>query len=140
MKPLTPFACALALLLALACMPSVLPAASALKGKEKNIRLTPVGSYSAKVFDRGAAEIVAHDPATQRLFVVNGAASAIDVLGIADPSHPALLFSIDVTPYGAQANSVAVRDGVVAAAVQAAAKTDNVRLRRPGANRRRHGL
>lgn len=124
MKTLTPFAFALALLLALALAPSVPPAVSAGKGKEKNIRLTPVGAYSAKVFDRGAAEIVAHDPGTQRLFVVNGAASAIDVLGIADPAHPTLLFSIDVKPYGDQANSVAVRGGVVAAAVQTDPKTD----------------
>lgn len=126
MKKSAPLLCALALLLATTAPPpaSAGKGTSANKGKEKNITLRPVGTYSARIFDQGAAEIVAHDPATQRLFVVNGAASAIDVLGICDPSQPALLFSVNVTPYGAQANSVAVRDGVVAAAVQAAPKTD----------------
>ncbi|HEY9282210.1 MAG TPA: choice-of-anchor I family protein [Pyrinomonadaceae bacterium] len=125
MKKSAPFVCALALLLATAAPPdaSAGKGTAANKGKEKNIKLTPVGTFSARVFDQGAAEIVAHDPATQRLFVVNGAASSIDVLSVADPSNPALLFSIDVTPHGAQANSVAVRDGVVAAAVQADPKT-----------------
>ena len=61
---------------------------------------------------------------TQRLFVVNDATSKIDVWNIANPSIPTLLFSIDVTPYGRQANSVAVRNGVVAAAVEAVIKTD----------------
>lgn len=121
MKTASPSRTAWALAL---CLTMLAPAASLGKGKEKDILLTPVGTYSARVFDQGAAEIVAHDPATQRLFVVNGAASAIDVLDIRNPSAPALLFSIDVTPYGDQANSVDVRDGVVAAAVQAEVKTD----------------
>lgn len=93
--------------------------------REKNIALTVIGTYSARIFDQGAAEIVAHDPATQRLFVVNGAASTIDVLDMRNPTSPSLLFSIDVTPYGNQANSVAIRDGVVAAAVEASPKTDS---------------
>jgi hypothetical protein len=126
MKKSAPLLCALALLLATTAPPAASAGKGATtgKGKGKDIRLTPVGTYSARVFDRGAAEIVAHDPRTQRLFVVNGAASAIDVLDIADPSAPAFLFSIDVTPHGAQANSVDVHDGVVAAAVQADPKTD----------------
>ncbi|MCA9730409.1 MAG: alkaline phosphatase, partial [Candidatus Eisenbacteria bacterium] len=42
----------------------------------------------------------------------------IDVLDISDPTNPTLLFSIDLSPYGNQANSVDVHDGVVAAAVE----------------------
>lgn len=88
------------------------------------IELRLAGTYSAGVFNAGAAEITAYDPKTRRLFVVNGAASTIDVLDISDPSAPRLLFSIDLTPYGRQANSVAVHKGVVAAAVEANVKTD----------------
>ena len=90
----------------------------------KDIQLNPVGTYSAGAFNEGAAEIVAHDPKTQRLFVVNGATSSIDVLDVNNPTAPTLLFSISLTPYGGQANSVAVDKGVVAAAVEAVVKTD----------------
>lgn len=68
----------------------------------------------------GAAEISAYDPTTQRLFVVsNDGDSRIDVVDIHDPANPTLLESIDITPYGGGANSVAVSDGLLAAAVEA---------------------
>lgn len=91
----------------------------------REIRLEAIGTYAAGAFNQGAAEIVAHDPRTQRLFVVNGATSKIDVLSIDNPSAPSLLFSIDVSPWGRQANSVAVHERTVAAAVEANTKTDN---------------
>lgn len=83
------------------------------------IRLSVAGTYQTDNFDEGAAEIVAHDPATQRLFVVNGFANAIDVLDATDPEEPTLAFQIDLAGYGDGVNSVAVKHGVVAAAVQA---------------------
>lgn len=89
------------------------------------VELRLLGTYATGIFNAGAAEIVAHDPLTQRLFVVNGANSAIDVLDVSDPSTPVLLFSIDIEVYGDQANSVDVCNGLVAAAVQADVKTDN---------------
>ncbi len=84
------------------------------------IQITPIGSYETGIFADGAAEIVAHDARTQRLFVVNGAEATIDVLDINNPTNPTLLFSIDVTPYGKIANSVAVHPTlpVVIAAVE----------------------
>lgn len=88
------------------------------------ITLHKLGTYAAGAFDEGAAEIVAHDPNTQRLFVVNADCSCIDVLSIADPTMPTRIFSIDLAPYGDQANSVDVYNGIVAAAVQANEKTD----------------
>ncbi|MEZ4764733.1 MAG: hypothetical protein R3C26_16615 [Calditrichia bacterium] len=83
------------------------------------IQLKPLGDYQTGLFDEGAMEIVAHDPATQRLFVVNAFSSSVDVLDISDPDALNLLFSIDLTPYGNQANSVDVRNGVLVAAVEA---------------------
>lgn len=85
------------------------------------ITLTVLGTYTntADVFAEGASEIVSYDPVSQTLYVVNGYAAAIDILDISDPTNPALLAQIDVTPYGDNVNSVAVRDGVVAAAVEA---------------------
>jgi len=82
------------------------------------IALNQIGTFATNIFDEGAAEIVAHDPTTQRLFVVNGGNSSIDILDISDPATPTLLNSIDLTPFGAGANSVAVNNGIVAAAVE----------------------
>lgn len=88
------------------------------------VSLRVLGTYAAGAYNQGAAEIVAHDPATQRLFVVNGAQSKIDVLDTADPSNPTLMFSITLSAYGRQANSVDVKNGIVAVAVEAVIKTD----------------
>jgi DNA-binding beta-propeller fold protein YncE len=86
--------------------------------------LSLIGRYDSGLFDQSAAEIVAHDPQTQRLFVVNSAAAAVDVLNIADPAEPVLLETIDASAEGAGANSVAVFGGVAAVAIEAEAKTD----------------
>lgn len=80
--------------------------------------LSLVGTYASGVFDEGAAEIAAHDPATQRVFLVNADTKTIDAIDISDPSAPSFLFSIDLTPYGNLANSVAVSAGIVIAAVE----------------------
>ncbi|NJL76579.1 MAG: esterase-like activity of phytase family protein [Saprospiraceae bacterium] len=84
-----------------------------------------LSSYAAGAFDEGAAEIVAHDPITQRIFFVNASTSTIDVLNISNPANPTLIKSIDLTPYGDQANSIDVANGIVAAAVQADAVDGN---------------
>lgn len=90
------------------------------------IRLTKLGTYASGLFAQGGAEISTYDTKSKRLFVVNGASAAprIDVLQLADPANPALEFSIDVTPYGASANSVAFHGKTLAVAVQAKVKTD----------------
>ncbi|MHA7925006.1 MAG: choice-of-anchor I family protein [Marinobacter sp.] len=91
------------------------------------IELNVLGSYQAEgeVFDESAAEIVAHDPANQRLFVVNALARTIDVLDINDPSLPVKLSTIDATAEGAAANSVAVYGDLVAVAIEAENKQAN---------------
>jgi|AZIH01.1.fsa_nt_gi hypothetical protein len=91
------------------------------------IELNVLGTYQAPgdVFDVGAAEIVAHDAANQRLFVVNAGARTVDVLDIQDPSQPVLLRTIDATAEGASANSVAVFGNLVAVAIEATVKQDN---------------
>ncbi|MGL1832276.1 choice-of-anchor I family protein [Rhodocyclaceae bacterium SMB388] len=86
--------------------------------------ITPIGSYASGVFDQSAAEIVAHDPQSQRLFVVNAQSGQIDVLDARVPSALVKLFSIDLAEYGNTVNSVDVREGLVVAAVEAEEKTD----------------
>ncbi|MDQ3373542.1 MAG: alkaline phosphatase, partial [Acidobacteriota bacterium] len=109
---------ALFIITSLICIPSV-------SAQKTSIGLRVLGTYATGIYNQGASEIVAYDAQTQRLFTVNGATSKIDVLSIANPSSPTLLFSIELAPYGRQANSVDVRNGIVAVAVEANVKTDN---------------
>jgi hypothetical protein len=97
------------------------------KKKDITLELSVLGTYQAegKPFDEGAAEIVAHDPKTQRFFVINGSTNQVDVLDCQDPSNLQLLFSIDLAPYGTGGpTSVDVYKGVVAVSVVADVKTD----------------
>ncbi|MGZ5191031.1 MAG: choice-of-anchor I family protein [Flavisolibacter sp.] len=74
----------------------------------------------------GAAEISAYDPLTKKLFVVtnSGGLTKIDVLNLSDPTVPAIIGFIDISPYGGGVNSVSVHDGKLAAAVEGFIKTD----------------
>jgi DNA-binding beta-propeller fold protein YncE len=81
--------------------------------------ISVIGQHQTGIFDDGAAEIVAHDPLTQRIFAVNASAAAIDVLDINNPANPSLIGTIDAKALGAGANSVAVKNGVVAVAIEA---------------------
>ena len=92
------------------------------------ITLQPVGRYQGPTagFDKGAAEIVAFDAGTQRIFVVNAQDGTVDVLDGSNPANPSkvgeinakALPGVDPATLGA-ANSVAARDGLVAVAIEA---------------------
>lgn len=96
---------------------------SAVAKKSIDISLQHAGTYHSGVFDEGAAEIVAYDKNTELLFVVNAQAASIDVLDISDITAPDKIMTIDVSPYGAGVNSVAVHKNIVAAAVENETKT-----------------
>lgn len=87
---------------------------------EPDFTLVPLGTYSTGIFDQSAAEIVAHDSGTQRLFVVNFAEQQVDIVSIADPTSPSLVTSLEL---GGSPNSVDVFGGLVAVAVEADVKT-----------------
>ena len=87
--------------------------------------LTPIGRYTNNApFELSAAEIVTHDPIWQRLYVGNARDIRVDILDIRDPAHPTKIGHLDMSPYGKVVNSVDVKDGLVAVAVEAAVKTD----------------
>ena len=90
----------------------------------QRLELDVLGTFETGIFDDSAAEIVAHDPASQRLFFVNGSNSTVDVLDISDPSSPTQINSFDISSFGGGINSVDVKNGVVAAAVEANTVTD----------------
>lgn len=86
-----------------------------------------VGTFDSGLGE-GAAEIVAHDPETQRLFITNAESATVDIVDISNPQKPVKFSSIDVgtlngVPTGGP-NSVAVANGIVAVAVEAATVTD----------------
>lgn len=85
----------------------------------QQISLSPLASYHTGVFDEGAAEIVAFDVASQRLFFTNANDNSVTILSIADPNSLTLVADIDMSPYGDGVNSLDVHDGLVAVAVVA---------------------
>lgn len=113
--------------LSLALLPIVAVSApidtAAIEQNVKAIELSVLGTYESGIIDESAAEIVAYDPRSKRLFVTNANDDAIDVISIRNPRQPAKVDSIDLTPYGSP-NSVAVRGGIVAVAVEASVKQD----------------
>lgn len=93
------------------------------------VKLTPIGTHTnGPPYNTSAAEIVAHEPATQRLYVVNAQGTRIDVLDIQDPTAPTKIAMLDMSPYGTVVNSVAARNGMFAVAVEAPVKTDPGRV------------
>lgn len=84
------------------------------------LALLETGRYTTGA-GSGSAEISAYDPASQRLFVVNPAQSQLTILSLAKPSAPALVGSI---PLSGAPNSVAVRNGVVAVAIEAVVRQE----------------
>jgi hypothetical protein len=91
---------------------------------DARIALSVLGTHQSGIYNESGAEIVSYDPESKRGFVVNAASGQVDVLDLADPSQPSHLRSIDVSSIGSDVNSVAVRNGIVALAVQNDVATD----------------
>ncbi|MDX3905482.1 MAG: choice-of-anchor I family protein [Pigmentiphaga sp.] len=91
----------------------------------KTISLKLLGRYSAGEFNVSAAEIPAYDAASKRGFIVNARNGVVDVLDLNDPANPKHIGTLDASAIAADAeiNSIAVHDGIVAVAIQAAEKT-----------------
>ena len=92
-----------------------------------SIGLEYVSRYETGVFNEGASEIPAYDAATKRAFIVNAKKGAVEVLDVSNPENPKQIGEISTRTLfaGSEINSVAVKNGIVALAVQAANKTDN---------------
>ena len=82
-----------------------------------NLRLNLLGSYQNGVSGTNSAEIIAHDPTTQRLYVANSIGGKLDILNFSTPGALTSVASISMAPYGG-INSVTVRNGLVACAVE----------------------
>lgn len=89
----------------------------------QSLDFTVLGRYSTNLFNVAAAEIAAYDPLTQRIYFVNASAVEVVVLDVSDPTNPTEIHTIDITAEGGGANSVAVKNGVVAVAIEAVPNT-----------------
>ncbi|WP_082115941.1 choice-of-anchor I family protein [Hymenobacter terrenus] len=94
--------------------------------RTSNLRLNLLSSYQNGVSGTNSAEIVAHDPTTQRLYVANSVGGKLDILSFSTPGALTSVASISMAPFGG-INSVAVRNGLVACAVE-----DGSSLQNPG--------
>ncbi|KHF76157.1 Alkaline phosphatase [Acinetobacter sp. neg1] len=92
----------------------------------ETIKLSLLGRYETNIFAQSAAEIPAYDAETKRLFVVNAQKGLVDVLDASKPEKPIHIAELSARTYlvNSEVNSVAVKNGIVALAVQAEQKTD----------------
>jgi len=92
----------------------------------ESISLSLLGRYETGVFAESAAEIPAYDASTKRVFVVNAKKGLVDVLDVSKPDAPVHIGELSAREALAESevNSVAIKNGIVALAVQAKQKTD----------------
>ena len=91
-------------------------------GHEKITQFVRVGDIQLAGGET-AAEISAYDPKTKRLFVANAVKTAIDVIDMSDPFNLSYESELSIAAYGGGVNSVSVKNGLLAAAVEADPKT-----------------
>ncbi len=81
------------------------------------LALNLLSSYCNGASGTNSAEIVAYDKNTKRMWVVNSIAGKINIVNFANPAAPVLFSTIDILPLGG-INSIAIKDGVIAAAIE----------------------
>ncbi|TGE16378.1 choice-of-anchor I family protein [Hymenobacter elongatus] len=92
--------------------------------QSRSITLSRLGSYQNGAAGTNSAEITAHDPTTQRLYVANSIGGKLDILSLTGNGTLTPVASINILPYG-NINSVAVRNGIVACAIENTAPQQN---------------
>ncbi|MBI9091943.1 MAG: choice-of-anchor I family protein [Desulfobacterium sp.] len=80
--------------------------------------LEVLGRFKTGVFDKSATEIVAYDKESERIFVTNANDKTIDIIDVSAPDNPLGTDQISLAPYGKQANSCAVKNGILVVAVE----------------------
>ena len=96
-----------------------------------------LGTYATGVFDDGAAKNAAYDAVSQRVYVINASTNELVAIDASDPTRPTQAFTVDLSPYGAGANDVALstiefediqgikrNDTIVAVTLEADLKTE----------------
>lgn len=81
--------------------------------------LTVADTYRTGIYDKSASEIVAFDPLSKRVFVSNDNNNTLDVFRLEQNASLSKLFSLSMASHGAGVNAVAIKNGLVAVAVEA---------------------
>jgi DNA-binding beta-propeller fold protein YncE len=81
-------------------------------------RAVKITSLKVGGFDEGAAEILAYDKGGKKLFVTNGENKTVDIIDVSIPSKINKIGSINFSEHSDSLQSVAVKDGLVAIAVE----------------------
>jgi 2',3'-cyclic-nucleotide 2'-phosphodiesterase/3'-nucleotidase/5'-nucleotidase len=84
---------------------------------QAQLNLSFVGRYSTGFYNQAAAEIMAYDAASKRMFVINGPDTSLRVVDISNPASPQEILVVSIKPYGIDLTSVAAKNGVVAVTV-----------------------
>lgn len=85
-------------------------------------------THTPAAYEEGAAESVTYDPSTQRVVFSNALENSITLLDVSNPAAPSKVRTIFMGAYGGGVNSVAVKNGVIAVAVEDVVKQNPGRL------------
>jgi predicted extracellular nuclease len=85
------------------------------------VSLAPISSVSVPE----GAEISAYDPSTRRVYVTKnaGGVPSLDIINLSNPTTPTIVANVNLAAFGGSISSVAVKNGIVAAAMIANPKT-----------------
>lgn len=89
------------------------------------IELQLSDTYQTGLFDEGAAEIVAFDPQSNRVFFSNAFDNSFEIIDITNPLNIQHVGTIDLSVFGGGPNSIIAWNGNVAVAVEDTLKTAN---------------
>ena len=111
-------------LLLLLCTVLIVP--TAVQAQQGQI-LKLLSRYTASpaAFDQGATEVVAYDPLTKHAVISNAPANKITFVNLTNPSAPVFVRDVLLGAYSGYINSVAVKNGLVAIALEDAASKAN---------------
>lgn len=84
---------------------------------QNTLGISHIGSFKPSISPSSSAEIVVHEPTTQRLFIMNSLESKIEIYDFSNPAQPTKISTLDMNQYGPDATSVAVKNGIVAATI-----------------------
>ena len=79
--------------------------------------LDSISSFANGLIDSSSAEIIAFDPAVNRLYIANSIAARMDIVDFSNPALPIILDSISIASYG-NINSLIAHDSVVVLAIE----------------------
>lgn len=91
----------------------------------KEINLNYIGSFKPGGGAAATSEVASYDPQTKRLFITSGIQNRLDITDFSNPASVQHISSVDLSAYGSGVNSVAVKNGMVAIAIDAQNPQDN---------------